>query len=57
MYDKGHSYDINAGIVILILCIHHSLLHYYCQVGWGFVQSCLVEGVPECGRGVQLDDL
>ena len=27
------------------------------QVGWGFGQPGLVEGVPACGRGVGLDGL
>ena len=27
------------------------------QVGWGFEQPGLVEGVPARGRGVRLDDL
>lgn len=28
MHDKGHHYDLSLGIVILILCINLSLLHY-----------------------------
>ena len=28
MHDKSHSYDRSLGIIILMLCIHFSLLHY-----------------------------